>query len=79
MPPSSFESANDSGRIPDGDDICGKITNHNRAGTDHRVLTDRDAGQTITPPPSQTLSMITMGSAASDVSRRRAGLFPWMG
>ena len=43
MPPSSFESADDSGRISDGDDICRKITNHNRAGTDHRVLTDRDA------------------------------------
>ena len=43
MPPSSFESANDSGRISDGDDICGKITNHNRAGADHSVLTDRDA------------------------------------
>ena len=42
MPPSSFESANNSGRITDGNDICGKVTNHNRAGTDHRVLTDRD-------------------------------------
>jgi hypothetical protein len=36
-------------------------------------------GQTITPPPSQTLSPITIGSAASHLARLCSGSSGWVG
>ena len=36
-------------------------------------------GQTITPPPSQTLSPMVIGLAASNSSRRGCGSIGWVG
>lgn len=36
-------------------------------------------GQTITPPPSQTLSPMVIGCAASHLARRGSGSIGWVG
>ena len=43
---------------------------HHRARADHGVVAEVTAGQTITPPPSHTLSPIVIGAPDSQPSRR---------
>ena len=65
-------------RVADRDDAGRQVARDHGARADDGVVADRHPGQTIPPPPSQTLSPSVIGAPDSQPARRAAGSTGWV-